>query len=61
MFWLSRFWTLQDWMSHILEKQRKVLAATLSDKEFANSDKDQEGNFTAFMAISEENEKDNLI
>ena len=61
MFWLSRSWTLQDWMSHILEKQSKALAATLSDKEFANSDKDQEGNFTAFMAISEENEKDNLI
>ena len=42
-------------MSHLL-----ALAATLSDEEFADSGSDQEGNFIVFMAISNENEKNNF-
>ena len=42
-------------MSHLL-----ALAATLSDEESANFGSDQEGNFIAFMTISNENEKNNF-
>lgn len=41
-------------MSHLL-----ALAATLSDEESADSGSDQEGNFIAFIAMSDENEKNN--
>lgn len=43
-----------------MRSKGKALAATHSDKESVDSESDQEGNFIAFMAISDENEKDNL-
>ena len=54
MFWLSKVWSCEIRISHILRSKGKTMVVTLSDDEVSDheSGSDEDGNFIAFTATT---------